>query len=177
MRVITGLARGVKLITLTGEETRPTNSRVKEGVFSAINHLLHGAEVLDLFAGSGQMGIEALSRGAKRCVFVDNNPNAVDIIKKNLVKTRFENVRVVQSDYRRYLKSCDEKFDIVFIDPPFGSDADRKSLKLLPDILSHNATVIHEHSSDMTAYDDALEIHKEYKYGRIIITVYRRHTT
>ena len=116
MRIITGKARGVKLNTLGGLSTRPTTEKVKEAVFSMIQFDIEGRRVLDLFAGSGQMALEALSRGAKNAVLVDSSKDAAEIIRKNAVKTKlFSNVKVIVSDYKSaILKLKGEKFDLVF---------------------------------------------------------------
>ena len=120
MRVITGTARGTKLKTLEGLSTRPTSDRVKEAIFNIIQFDLEGRRVLDLFAGSGQLAIEALSRGASHGVLVDQNPAAVKVIRENLKKTRLEaQATVVQSDYLSYLSTTRERFDIILLDPPY----------------------------------------------------------
>ena len=112
MRVITGSARGRKLLTLEGEDVRPTTDRVKEAVFSVIQFETEGRRFLDLFAGSGQMGIEALSRGAKEAVFVDSAKKSVEIIRKNLASTKLaENAKVVQTDWQSYLSVSGTQFD------------------------------------------------------------------
>lgn len=133
MRIITGSARGVRLDTLAGEDvTRPTAERTKQAVFSAIQFEVEGREVLDLFGGSGQMGLEALSRGASSCMFVDAAEEAIALIKRNAQKTRlFDRCRFLVSDYRNYLRKARgrAKFDLVFLDPPYA-------LRALPEALS-----------------------------------------
>ena len=120
MRVITGKARGTLLKTLPGEELRPTAARVKEGLFSAIQFDIEGRRVLDLFAGSGQLGIEALSRGAEHAVFIDESADAVNCINANLRNTGLQaSAEVRRGDYASYLFATQEVFDIVFIDPPY----------------------------------------------------------
>ncbi len=126
MRIITGKAKGIKLYTLEGADvTRPTSERAKEAIFSMIQFEIEGRRVLDLFAGSGQLGLEAMSRGAEYAMFVDASRDAMAIVKKNAEKTRFfSECGYLVSDYRSYLrKAADrDKFDIVFIDPPYRSD-------------------------------------------------------
>ena len=125
MRIITGSARGAALKTLEGERTRPTAEKVKEAVFSALQFDLEGRSFLDLFAGSGQMGLEALSRGARRAVFIDESREAMEIVKENAKKTGFFDLsHFLVSDYRNYLRKAagKEKFDIVFIDPPYAAE-------------------------------------------------------
>ena len=120
MRVITGSARGRVLLPVAGMDVRPTTDKVKEAVFSAIQFEVEGARVLDLFCGSGQMGIEALSRGAQSCVFVDSSRASQDVTKKNLTTTGLmKQARVAAMDYQMFLKSSKDTFDLVFLDPPY----------------------------------------------------------
>ena len=126
MRIITGTAKGVRLETLEGENTRPTSEKIKEAVFSAIQFDLEGCSVLDLFAGSGQMGLEAISRGAVGCMFVDDAREAMDIVKKNAQKTKFfDKCRYLVSDYRNYVRKAGGKdnFDLIFLDPPYADNS------------------------------------------------------
>ena len=121
MRVITGTARGRVLKTLEGEDVRPTTDRVKEAVFSIIQFEIEGRRVLDLFAGSGQLGIEALSRGAASATFVDMSKDSLSAVKYNLEHTKLgDNAKVVQTDALSFLKLTKDKFDIVFLDPPYA---------------------------------------------------------
>ena len=121
MRVITGKARGVQLKTPDGMTTRPTADRVKEALFSIIQFEIPGAKVLDLFGGTGQLGIEALSRGAKSAIFVDAGEPACKLIRENLRRTKLEaDAKVIRSDYLEYLKRCRENFNIIFLDPPYA---------------------------------------------------------
>ena len=121
MRVITGSARGRRLKELEGMETRPTTGKVKESIFSILQFDIEGRRVLDLFAGTGQLGIEALSRGARECVFIDQRKDAVNLIRENVKLCDLtDNAVVRQGDSMAYLKSG-EKFDIIFLDPPYGS--------------------------------------------------------
>ena len=132
MRVITGSARGRRLETLEGEDVRPTTDRVKEAVFSIIQFETEGRVFLDLFAGSGQMGIEALSRGADSAYFVDNSKKSVETVKRNLKTTRLEDrAKVFQMDYRSFLAANSKSFDIVFLDPPYKTGALQDSLELV----------------------------------------------
>ena len=134
MRIITGSARGTKLETLEGDNTRPTAERVKEAVFSMIQFDIEGRAVLDLFAGSGQLGLEALSRGAERATMIDSSRDAVGIIMENAKKTHlFEKCRISCTEYSTFLKSAGgkETYDIVFLDPPYGSGLVAESLKAI----------------------------------------------
>ena len=120
MRVIAGQARGRRLQALEGEETRPTLDRVKEGLFSSIQFVIEGARVLDLFAGSGQLGIEALSRGASFVVFIDQNPAATAIVTQNCKACGvFGASRVATMSAESFLAGSREQFDLVFLDPPY----------------------------------------------------------
>ena len=125
MRVISGKSRGTKIDTIDENTTRPTLDRVKESLFNIIQGKIQGSVVLDLFAGSGALGIEALSRGAKEAFFCDVNRSATEVIKKNLIKTHLEeNAKVFNCDYKKFIEKTKgkTKFDIVFIDPPYKMD-------------------------------------------------------
>lgn len=150
MRVITGTARGRRLKEPVGLETRPTADRVKEGIFSSIQFELEGRRVLDLFGGTGQMGIEALSRGAAHATFVDLRKEAVGIIRENLSLTGFsDRATVVQGDYLAFLTRCRETFDVIFLDPPYGSGMLEKALETITtiDIVSENGIIVCENGS------------------------------
>ena len=134
MKIITGKAKGMNLETLEGEATRPTSQRVKEAVFSMIQFELEGRKVLDLFAGSGQLGLEALSRGAASCTFIDEAREAVDIIIKNAKNAKlFDRARVSAIDYAAFLRGAagNEKYDIIFLDPPYASSYVADALRLI----------------------------------------------
>lgn len=179
MRVITGSARGAKLQTLEGLATRPTSDRVKEAVFNIIQFDIEGRRVLDLFAGSGQLGIEALSRGASYGVFVDQSAEAVKVIKANLKKVKFDQkATVLQSDYLRYLSSCSEKFDIIFLDPPYAQSHLENALQKISeiDILSEGGIIICERPREkvMPAVVGDLICSKDYCYGKTAVNLYTR---
>ncbi len=179
MRVISGKARGVNLKTPAGTATRPTADRVKEAVFSIIQFDLPGATVLDLFGGTGQLGIEALSRGAKNAVFVDERDDACKLIRENLKRTKLEGEgRVIRSDYSAFLKSTSQKFDIIFLDPPYAEVFLENSLNLITqiDILQSGGIIVTERPVekelllDFTGYNRS----KDYKYGNTLITLFRK---
>lgn len=138
MRVISGTSRGTKLKSLDGLSTRPTLDRVKEAIFNIISNNVKNAVVLDLFSGSGALSIESLSRGAKLSVLCDNNVSAINIIKENLKKTRFENSSIVNNcDYTICLKDLKSKnylFDIIFLDPPYSKNMGIEALEMLSDL-------------------------------------------
>ena len=179
MRVITGTARGVPLKAPKGMDTRPTMDQVKEGIFSAIQFEVEGRRVLDLFAGSGQMGIEALSRGAKSAVFVDMREDACKVVRENLAKTRLEqNARVVRADYLSYLASARETFDLIFLDPPYAEVFLENSLKRISeiDILSDSGIIITERpfGKELPVQVPGLVRCRDYRYGKAAVTIYRR---
>lgn len=175
MRVITGTARGKKLKTLEGMDVRPTTDKVKEAVFSSIQFDLEGAAVIDLFAGSGQMGIEALSRGAKSAVFTDISKKSIDIINENLEYTELKgNAKVINTDGTDYLKSSAAKFDIAILDPPYRKGLIEKSLPLLENLMNEGGKIICEHEKELKLENcyDKIRILKTYNYGRISVTVF-----
>ena len=178
MRVITGKARGMKLATLDGEDiTRPTTERVKEGVFSAIQFDIAGKRVLDLFAGSGQMALEALSRGADSAVLIDENTDAIAIIKENAKKTGFmKQCAISRMDYSEYLKSVagKERFDIVFLDPPYRFKVNRDIILYMREnrMLSKEAIIISEQDEKNKDIDEFEK--KEYTYSSKYVSIYRR---
>ena len=179
MRVITGKARGVQLKTPDGMATRPTSDRVKEALFSIIQFEIPGATVLDLFGGTGQLGIEALSRGAKRAVFVDAGEPACQLIKENLKRTRLEaDASVIRSDYMAYLNRCKEKFQIIFLDPPYAEVFLENALKCITeiDILQSGGIIVAERplGKDLPWEFDGFTRSRDYKYGNTLLTVYRK---
>ena len=179
MRVITGIARGKKLITLEGLDVRPTTEMVKEAIFSSIHFDLPEASVLDLFAGSGQLGIEAISRGAKHCVFVDKSKSSVDIIKKNIEACGFNSqARVLNMDSIEYLSVAKTGIDIAILDPPYRQGLIIKALPLIDRIMSDNSTVICEHENELTLDDSygRLKKTKTKRYGKISLTYFSVNT-
>ena len=179
MRVITGKARGVVLKTPEGMLTRPTTDRVKEALFSIIQFDIPGCRVLDLFGGTGQLGIEALSRGAKSAVFVDMSDVACKLIKENLRRTKLEaDATVVRCDYMDYLRRCHDKFDIIFLDPPYAEVFLENSLKCITeiDILQSNGIIVTERplDKDIPGIFSGYSRSKDYKYGNTLITLYRK---
>lgn len=179
MRVITGKARGVVLKTPDGDLTRPTTDRVKEALFSIIQFELPGATVLDLFGGTGQLGIEAISRGAQSAVFVDAREDACKLIRENLRRTRFEKEgKVIRADYLDYLKRCKEKFSVVLLDPPYSEVFLENSLKMITeiDILKSGGIIVAERpvGKDLPWDFPGFTRSKDYKYGKILLTLYRK---
>lgn len=179
MRVITGKAKGIVLKTPDGLATRPTADRVKEALFSVIQFEVPGCKVLDLFGGTGQLGIEALSRGAASAVFVDSSETACTLIRENLKRTKMEQVsKVIRSDYLQYLKSTKERFDIIFLDPPYAEVFLENSIKCITeiDILQTNGIIVAERPLDKELPWDypGFVRSKDYKYGKTLITLFRR---
>lgn len=179
MRVVSGTARGIVLKTPDGIATRPTADRVKEAMFSIIQFDLPGAMLLDLFGGTGQLGIEALSRGAKSAVFVDFAPSACKLIEENLKRTKLQQQgRVVRSDYLTFLKNCNEKYDIILLDPPYAENFLENALNLITeiDILQTNGIIVAERplgkalSLNFPGYSRS----RDYKYGSTLLAVYRK---
>ncbi len=179
MRVITGTARGRRLKQLEGMETRPTTDRVKEGLFSILQFNIEGRRVLDLFAGTGQLGIECLSRGAKSCVFVECRADAVKLIKDNLKVTDLtDRAQVVSGESMSYLKSVREPFDLIFLDPPYEAGLLEAAIADIArfDILSPHGIIAAEHPADKTlpALAAPYRLHRTYRYGKIGLTIYHR---
>ncbi len=179
MRVITGSARGRRLKELDGMETRPTTSRVKDGLFSAIQFDIEGRRVLDLFAGTGQLGIETLSRGAKSCTFVDQRADAVKLIRENLALCRLEDqAKVVSSEAMAFLAGVREKFDLIFLDPPYEAGLLEKAIAQIArhDLLAPHGIMVAECPADknLPALSEPYSIYREYRYGKIKLTVYHR---
>ena len=179
MRVITGKARGIVLKTPEGMATRPTADRVKEALFSIIQFEIPAARVLDLFGGTGQLGIEALSRDAKSAVFVDEREDACRLIRENLKRTKLEaQARVVRSDYLAFLKTCRDKFDIILLDPPYAEVFLENSLKMITeiDILETGGIIVAERplGKELPWEFPGYVRSRDYKYGRTLITIYRK---
>ena len=182
MRIITGIAKGAMLKTLEGETTRPTAEKVKEAIFSALQFDLEGRNFLDLFAGSGQMGLEALSRGARRAVFIDESREAMEIVKANARKTGFFDAsHFLVSDYRNYLRKAagKEKFDIVFIDPPYAERiaVDAMMRVIAAEMVKRGTIFVLESEEDLSADErlacDDFTVIKSKKYGRAFVSILR----
>ena len=180
MRIITGKAKGIRLKTLDGDSTRPTSERVKEAVFSMLQGDMDNREVLDLFAGSGQMGLEAVSRGAAHATMIDNSPFAIKVISENAQKTKLDQYCTIKKDealsFLRFSKS--KKYDIIFLDPPYSANLYRPSLEamLRYDVLKNTSIIVCESDTeDIFESDEMLsssfDVIKHSRYGRIFITI------
>ena len=181
MRVITGLAKGRRLEELPGLATRPTTDRVKEGLFSAIQFDIEGRRVLDLFAGTGQLGIEALSRGAAFCDFVDSAPAALKVVQKNVRSCGFEDRSACHGkDSTAFLNGRREKYGLIFLDPPYASGNLERAMELIStiDIVVENGIMVCESPADhvLPELPAPYEKGREYRYGKIKFTLYRRRT-
>ena len=174
MRVITGTARGRRLKTPENYDIRPTTDNVKESVFNIIQFDIEGRRVLDLFAGTGQLGIECLSRGAAEAVFIDENTAAVKMVEENL-KTCGFTAAVLQQDALSYLRHCG-RFDLVFVDPPYDSGLYESVLETINsvDILSDGGIILCESRREKTLPGMRVRYRKKkaYNYGRVKLTVY-----
>ena len=181
MRVITGTARGKRLITVSGNDiVRPTGEKVKEALFSSIQFDIEGRRVLDLFAGSGQLGIEALSRGAESATFVDCNDASLKVIKQNLENTSLsDKASVYKSDYATFALRCTQKFDIAFLDPPYKAGVlEDAVLKTIP-LMSDFGKIFCEHPVELKLPQTigGFKVTKVYRYGKSLITVYKKDVT
>ncbi len=179
MRVITGKARGIQLKTPDGMGTRPTADRVKEALFSIIQFDVPNTRVLDLFGGTGQLGIEALSRGAKSAVFVDAEEKACALIRENLRRCKMQaEGAVVRADYMDYLSRCRDKFDIILLDPPYAEVFLENALKKITeiDILESGGIIVAERSvgKPLLCEFSGFSRSKDYKYGQTLLTLYRK---
>lgn len=173
MRIISGTARGTKLYTLDGGTTRPTLDRVKESLFNILQNKIQDSVFLDLFSGSGAIGLEAASRGSKKCILCDKSKDAIQIIKKNIEKTHLQNkVEVFNKDFKDLLKNDIEQIDIVYIDPPYKTDYIFESLKIIIEnnILKDDGLIILETDEQdrILKHIDKLklEVIDQRKYGR-----------
>lgn len=178
MRIIGGKHRGTKLYTLEGLATRPTLDRVKEPLFSIINFELPEAIILDLFAGSGALGLEAISRGAKKAVLCDNSKKAIHIIEQNVEKLKIgSKIQTINKDYLKTLELLKgTKFDIVFLDPPYDTDFAEKASEKIAEygLLNENGIIIIETDRKKDVIDnikkvDLFDIYDERKYGRVTL--------
>lgn len=181
MRVITGIARGKRLVTVSGNDiVRPTGEKVKEALFSSIQFDIEGRRILDLFAGCGQLGIEALSRGAQSAVFVDCNDASLKAVKQNLENTGLVDKSTVhKSDYATFALRCTQQFDIAFLDPPYKAGLLEDAVKKTIPLMSDYGKIFCEHPTELKMPEkiDCFTVTKVYKYGKTLITVYKKDVT
>lgn len=182
MRIIAGSARGRKIVTPEGRNTRPTSDRVKESVFGIIHFKLPGTQVLDLFAGSGSLGLESLSRGAIRCIFVDKDSECIQAISKNALNLGFESsCEILRSDYTRALRLLSGrgmKFDLVFLDPPYAAGLYREAVEFIvkEGLLNHDGIIIAEHAAkqDDWANPELYTVYDVRTYGSTSVSFIRK---
>ena len=176
MRVITGTARGRRLKTLEGRDVRPTTDRVKEALFSIIQFEVEGSAILDMFAGSGQLGIEALSRGASKAVFVDSDKRAVAGIQENLEHTGLaDRAEVYNADSLMFVRNRGERFDIALLDPPYGTGVFQRALEAAAICVRENGVIICElpEKEELPQMVGNFELRRRYRYGKTELAVYR----
>ena len=176
MRIITGSAKGAHLETLTGEATRPTAERAKQAIFNVLQFDIEGRKVLDLFGGSGQMALEALSRGAESAYVADVSPEACEIIKRNARKTKlFDKMRLVTNDYQSVLRSLSgrERFHLIFLDPPYQSDYLSTAVRAIVkgDLLAEGGYLVCECEDPEPVTGEGLTVFRHNKYGRAYVTI------
>ncbi len=176
MRIITGQARGKQIKTLAGDDVRPTSEKVKEAIFSIIHFHLPGAQVLDVFAGSGQLGLEALSRGAKKVCMVDNSQKSCSIVSANIRSVGLSGGSVYHDDAFRFMRRTDKTFDIILIDPPYSLDLAQKAVVLAGEILVDDGFIIAktEKGCKMPTETESVVLKKKYKHGTTDLWLYRK---
>ena len=181
MRVISGKVRGLKLNAPKNDDVRPTTDRVKESLFNMINSYMMDSDILDLFAGTGSLGIECLSRGANKCVFVDKSKESINIVKSNIKKARVENESIVLNlDFKSAISSLalkKEKFDVIFMDPPYYKNMFSDALLAVDEkeLLKEDGIIVVEHDTVDKFPDNMGRLYKsrEKKYGTTTITFYK----
>ena len=179
MRIISGSARGRRLKEPMGMDTRPTTDKVKESLFNIIQFELEGRRVLDLFAGTGQLGLEALSRGAEHCTFVDQRRESVTLVKENIKLCRFEErSQVVLGEAQTFLRSCRERFDVILLDPPYQTNLLEQCVEKIArfDILREHGIIVCESGTEwaIPTPEPPYEAGREYRYGQIKLSLCRR---
>ncbi len=177
MRIISGTMRGKKLLTLEGEAVRPTTDRVKEALFDILQFRIEGRRFLDLFAGSGQIGLEALSRGAREAVLVDSSRASQRVIEQNVRALGFsDKARVVPMDFEAFLHSGPGAFDVIFLDPPYRTGLLQRALPLAARQLAPGGILLCEHPREEALPEtvEALTWYRQYRYGKILLTSFCR---
>ncbi len=175
MRIISGTYRGMKLAEFKGEDIRPTSDRVKESLFNILSARLAESRVCDLFCGSGNLGIESLSRGAARVCFNDISKDSLKVLKSNLAKIKGGEYAVTNADYEQFLKCCNERFDIIFIDPPYRFDYGRRALEIISSrkLLNGNGVAVYERDRVFPDKVEGLELYDERKYGKTYLSFFK----
>lgn len=176
MKVITGSLRGRNILTLDGESTRPTTQRVKEALFSAIQFDIEGRRVLDAFAGSGQLGIEAISRGAAECVFIDSGREAAQIVRQNVSNMGISGTcQVLCQDSLAFLQTTREKFDLIFLDPPYHSGLLLPAMEAAQKLLNNGGILVCEsdRDADLPTLVGTVPLYRSYRYSHVKLWIYR----
>ena len=175
MRVIAGKFKGKKLNSPVTTNIRPTGDKVKQAIFTKLQFFVQGVRVLDLFSGSGALGIEALSRNAKEVIFVDSNINSIKLIKQNLKNVGVD-AKVIHNDYKTALKSFKEKFDLILIDPPYASDFYENCLNIIHqyNLLSANGIIVCERDKQKIIDCDCFELFDTKNYGTVSVDFYKQ---
>lgn len=176
VRIVSGVARGLRLEPVVQEDIRPTADKVKESIFNIIQFDIENKCFLDLFGGTGQIGIEAASRGARKVIIVDSNKKSIEVIKRNVSKLKYGfDISVVELDSVEFLKTSLNKVDIAFLDPPYESAVLDESLYYINNLVNEQGIIILETSSTMKVVNKIgkFDIYKQYKYGKIMIHTYR----
>lgn len=176
MRIISGKYRGLKLTEFGGEQIRPTADRVKESLFSILSAKIPGANVLDLFCGSGNLGLECLSRGASRVHFNDLSRDSVEVLRKNLSKLKGENnYAVTVSDFSACLSRLSEEFDLILIDPPYRTEYGAAALQQIAEsgLLGKDGVAVYERDRAFSGYITGLTLYDERKYGKTYLSFFR----
>ena len=176
MRIISGSRRGKKLLALEGEQVRPTTNMVKEALFNILQSGVEGRRFLDLFAGSGQIGLEALSRGAKEAVFVDASRDSIRVVEKNLEAAGFrDRARVVSGDFRGALRGLPGPFDLAYLDPPYEAGLLEEALRLTAEKMAPGGVIVCEHGSREQPPKGAggFALTKVRRYGRTALSIYQ----
>ena len=172
MRIIAGKHKGLNLLTFEADNIRPTSDRVREGIFNKLQFIIKDAKVLDLFGGTGAIGLEFISRGALNVVVCDNNNKSIDLIKKNYAKAK-EKPNLIVGDYLEVLKSLQgKKFDIIFLDPPFATDFGESAIAKIYEygLLDDDGIVVFEHSVEKEYNEEFYKIVDNKKYGTIMVS-------
>lgn len=177
MRVIAGEYKGRRLESPADDSVRPTTDKVKEALFSILSDRIWESRVLDLFSGTGNLGIEALSRGAKKVIFADNSRESIGMIKRNIAHCRAEEgSKIAAGDYKKILMNVDEKFDIIFLDPPYGKGLLQDCFKLIAErgILAEDGVIVAEHRKEEKLPEEFYGFTKvkERKYGIVMLSIY-----
>lgn len=177
MRIIAGSKKGHKLFEFEGQKIRPTTDRVKESIFNLIQEFIPESTVLDLFSGSGALSFEALSRGAKRAVCIDIDPESIAVIKKNADSLGFSNLEIINKDAMRFIDGANSQFSVIFLDPPYNKGFIGPVINKIVDnnlLLEDGIIVLESDFSDEHSDFDGLNILKQRKYGRSYVTIYKR---